>query len=66
MEFESAIVDPALRVFDKVTGAIVGTIPLPANVTGAPMTYMTAGRQYIVAAVGGAHVPAELIALRLP
>ncbi len=66
MEFESAIVDPALRVFDKVTGAIVGTIALPANVTGAPMTYMTAGRQYIVAAVGGAHVPAELIALRLP
>jgi len=35
-------------------------------VTGAPMTYMAAGRQYIVFPVGGSNVPAELIAVRLP
>jgi quinoprotein glucose dehydrogenase len=61
-----AIVDPKLRAFDKVTGALVGEIALPANVNGAPMTYMAGGRQYIVVAVGGANVPAELVALRLP
>jgi hypothetical protein len=30
------------------------------------MTYMAGGRQYIVVAVGGANLPAELVALRLP
>ncbi len=58
--------DPKLRAFDKGTGALVADIALPANVNGAPMTYMASGRQYIVVAVGGANVPAELVALRLP
>jgi quinoprotein glucose dehydrogenase len=44
----------------------VGEIALPANANGAPMTYMAGGRQYIVMAVGGANLPAELVALRLP
>ena len=66
MEFDSVILDPKLRAFDKVTGAMLGEIALPANVTGAPMTYMAGGRQYIVVAVGGSNVPAELVALRLP
>jgi quinoprotein glucose dehydrogenase len=39
---------------------------LPANETGIPMTYMLNGRQYIVVAVGGLNLPAELIALSLP
>ena len=59
-------IDPKLRAFDKVTGVLVGEITLPANVTGAPMTYIAGGQQYIVVAVGGANVPAELVALRRP
>jgi hypothetical protein len=40
-------------------------VALPRNATAAPMTYML-GQQYIVVATGGANLPPELIALRLP
>jgi quinoprotein glucose dehydrogenase len=66
LEFTLETFEPKLRAFDKATGALVGEIALPANANGAPMTYMAGGRQYIVVAVGGANVPAELVALRLP
>ncbi len=66
LEFDLETLDPKLRAFDKATGAIVAEIALPANVNGAPITYMAGGRQYIVVAVGGANLPAELVALRLP
>ena len=56
---------------NKATGAIVGETPLGApdgpevRVSGAPMTYMDGGKQYIVVAVdtrdGG-----KLVALALP
>lgn len=39
---------------------------LPRNVTGAPMTYVLNGKQYLVVPTGGANLPAELIALALP
>jgi quinoprotein glucose dehydrogenase len=65
-EFELVTLDPALQAFDKATGALIAAVALPANATGAPMTYIAAGRQYIVLAVGGSNVPAELVALRLP
>ena len=58
--------DPVLRAHDKKTGTVVGEIALPENVTGAPMTYFVKGRQYIVVPTGGANLPAQLIALRLP
>jgi quinoprotein glucose dehydrogenase len=58
--------DPALFVFDKRTGDLLAGIELPTNATGAPMTYLSNGRQFIVVAVGGANIPAELIALALP
>jgi len=48
------------------TGAMLARVELPANAQGALMTYMTRGRQYIVIPVGGANLPAELIALSLP
>jgi quinoprotein glucose dehydrogenase len=35
------------------------------NATGAPMTYMLNGKQFIVVPTGGANLPAELIALSL-
>ena len=39
---------------------------LPAGTTGAPMTYMFQGKQYIVVAVGARDRAAEFIALSLP
>ena len=54
------------RAFDKKTGAIVWEMALPAGTSGAPMTYMHNGRQYIVVAVSGRQAPGELIALALP
>ena len=36
---------------------------MPANIHGAPMTYTAHDRQYIVVAIGGVTVPAELVAL---
>jgi quinoprotein glucose dehydrogenase len=55
-----------LRAFDKATGRCLAEVPLPAHATGAPITYMAGGRQYVAVPVGGVHWPAELIALRLP
>ncbi len=53
------------RAYDKRTGKAVWGTHLPTFVTGAPMTYMHKGRQYVVVAVSGAGKPAELIALTL-
>jgi len=39
---------------------------LAGGTTGAPMTYMADGKQYIVVAVGWEGVPAELVAFTLP
>jgi quinoprotein glucose dehydrogenase len=61
-----AIHDPTLCAYDKATGEVVGAVALPRNATAAPMTYMLHGEQCIVVATGGANLPAELIALRLP
>jgi quinoprotein glucose dehydrogenase len=55
-----------LRAYDKATGKDAGAVFMPAGQTGAPMTYMANGKQYIVVAVGGAGYPAELLAYRLP
>ena len=60
-----AIHDPNLRVYDKATGKVVGEVALPRNATGAPMSYMLNGKQFIVVPTGGANLPAELIALCL-
>jgi quinoprotein glucose dehydrogenase len=57
--------EPALRAFDKATGALIWEGALPTNATGGPMTYVADGRQFIVVAVGGANLPAELVAFAL-
>ena len=54
------------RAFDKQTGSVISELELPGGITGAPMTYLHNGKQYIVAAVTWEGVPAELIALALP
>ena len=53
------------RAYDKLSGDVVAEIELPEKVSGAPMTYMHEGRQYIVMAIASAQHPAELIALAL-
>ena len=54
------------RAYDKATGKVVGEVALPRNATGAPMTYMLNGKQFIVVPTGGSNLPAELIVLSLP
>jgi quinoprotein glucose dehydrogenase len=54
------------KALDKATGATLWSTELPAGTTGAPMTYMHNGKQYIVVAVGDANRGAEWIALTLP
>jgi glucose dehydrogenase len=56
----------AFRAYDKATGRVLWQTELPAGTTGAPMTYLYGGKQYIVVPIGGqAHSP-EFVALSLP
>jgi quinoprotein glucose dehydrogenase len=55
-----------LRAYDKATGKDVGSVFMPAQQTGSPMTYLHDGKQYIVVAIGGGNYPGELLAFRLP
>jgi quinoprotein glucose dehydrogenase len=55
-----------LRAYDKVTGKEVGAVFMPAPQSGSPMTYMLAGRQYIVVAVSGGPYSGEYISYSLP
>jgi quinoprotein glucose dehydrogenase len=66
IEADHAIRDAKLSAYDKRTGALLTEVDLPANGSGSPMTYLMNGKQYIVVAVGGSNIPAELIALALP
>ena len=50
-----------LRAYDKMTGAEVGAIPMPAEQTGSPMTYAIDGVQYITVSVAGGDVPGRLM-----
>tara|TARA_Y100000996_G_scaffold415024_1_gene407835 strand:- start:2800 stop:3948 length:1149 start_codon:yes stop_codon:yes gene_type:complete len=56
----------AFRAWDKQTGEVIWEIELPAGTSGAPMTYMEGGRQFIVVAVGDRNTTGRLIALALP
>jgi quinoprotein glucose dehydrogenase len=55
-----------LRAYDKLTGADVGKVFMPAGQTGTPMTYLWEGKQYIVVAIGGGNYTSELVAFKLP
>ncbi len=57
--------DPHLWVYDKTSGEKLAEIELPSNASGAPITYMAGGKQYIAFPVGGGPVPEELIAVGL-
>jgi quinoprotein glucose dehydrogenase len=55
--------DPHLWVYDKSTGEMLAEIPLPANASGSPITYMAGGKQHIAFPVGGGPLVEELIAV---
>jgi quinoprotein glucose dehydrogenase len=57
---------PMFRAYDKATGAVVAEIELPSKTTGAPMTYLHQGKQYVVVAVSTREHQAEYVALALP
>jgi quinoprotein glucose dehydrogenase len=54
------------RAYDKATGAVLWEMELPGGTTGAPMSYLLNGKQYLVVSVGWKDVPGELVALALP
>ena len=54
------------RAYDKTTGRVLWQTELPAGTSGAPMTYMHDGTQYIVVAVSDLDHEGELVALALP
>lgn len=56
----------SVRAYDKMTGAEIGEVRVPAQVLGMPMTYSVDGRQYIVVGVSGGNYTGEYIAFRLP
>ncbi|WP_162051788.1 outer membrane protein assembly factor BamB family protein [Pontibacter pamirensis] len=51
--FIAATYDEKIRAFDKDTGKVVWEYKLPAGGFATPITYMAAGKQYIVIAAGG-------------
>ena len=55
-----------LRAYDKTNGNQVGTVWMPAQQSGSPMTYLANGRQYIVVAISGGNYSGEYIAFALP
>jgi len=55
----------AFRAYDKSNGKTIWEMDMPNLVTGAPMTYMINGRQYIVMALSARGKPAEILALTL-
>ena len=54
-----------LRAYDKASGKEVGAVFMDKVQTGAAMTYMHQGKQYIVTAIGSSY-GADLVAYRLP
>ncbi len=55
-----------LRAYDKATGKDAGSVLMPAQQSGSPMTYTWNGKQYLIVAVGGGNYPGELLAFRIP
>ena len=64
--YDLNIREPKLYAYDKASGKLLAQVDLPANASGAPMTYMAGGKQYVAFPVGGANVTEELIGLALP
>ena len=55
-----------LRAYDKANGTLLWKSALQAGATGAPMTYMHGGKQFIVIPIGSRTHPGEWVAFGLP
>ena len=55
-----------LVAYDKKDGHELGSVLMPAGITGSPMTYSVNGRQYIIVGVSGGNYTGEYIAYALP
>jgi quinoprotein glucose dehydrogenase len=58
--------EAVLRALDPANGTLLAEVALPGNASGAPMTYIVEGQQFIVIPIGGASQPAELVGLSVP
>ncbi len=54
-----------LNAYHKRTGALVGHVNLPGGVSGAPITYLFEGRQFLVMPIGWSDMESEWVALAL-
>ena len=58
--------EPFFRAYDKVSGEVVWEFELPEGTSGAPMTYMYQGKQFIAVAIAGTgDMPPRFIAFSL-
>lgn len=57
---------PMFRAYNKATGAVEWEIELDAGTTGAPISYLHNGKQFIVVAIGDRLHSPELLAFALP
>jgi len=58
--------EPWFRAYDKSNGDVLWEIELPGGTTGAPMSYMHKGKQYVVVAIEELDEPAQWVAFSLP
>ena len=56
----------AFRAWDKATGDVLWEMEMEAGTSGAPMTYLAHGRQYVLVAIGDGDTRGRLAALALP
>jgi len=54
-----------LRAYDKMTGKDAGSVFMPAQQTGSPMTYMIGGTQYLTVAISGPGYSGEFLTFKL-
>ena len=57
--------EPFLYAHDAKTGDLLSEIKLPGAAFGAIMTYRAGGKQFVVAPIGGAGLPSELVAVQV-
>ncbi|NML26897.1 pyrroloquinoline quinone-dependent dehydrogenase [Zoogloea dura] len=57
--------EPYLYAHDAKTGALVSELRLPGAAFGSLMSYRTKGKQYVIVPIGGAGLPAELVAVQV-
>ena len=57
---------PYLRAFDLDTGAVLAEMEFPGSPYGSPISYMAAGRQYLVFPINDDDGAPQLVAMALP